>query len=239
MLAVMNKDPMLEARQAQALQRLQALARPEQLAGLARFGLVGEGRLGLSMPQLRALGRELGRDHELALALWDSGIPDAQILAGLLADPAALTVAQMNHWVRGMAAWDVCDQCCLNALRKSPLAWARVPVWARSRHEFTRRAAFALIAVLAVHDKARPDQDFAAWLPLIEAVAVDDERNFVKKAVSWALRQIGKRAPALRLQALASAERLAAQGSGAARWIAGDVRRELAQRRSSGRGRMP
>lgn len=239
MLPAMIKEATLETRLAHAQQRLQAQARPEQIAGMARFGLVGAGRLGLSVPQLRALGRELGRDHELALALWDSGIPDAQILAGLLADPAALTVAQMNHWVRGMSAWDVCDQSCLNAFRRSPLAWARVPVWARSRHEFTRRAAFSLIAVLAVHDKARPDQDFAARLPLIEAAAVDDGRNFVKKAVSWALRQIGKRAPALRLQVLASAERLAAQGPAAARWIAGDVRRELAQRSSSCRGRMP
>lgn len=219
----------LESRLAGALQQLRAQARPEQLQALARFAIVGEGRLGLSVPQMRALGRQWGRDHALALALWDTAIPDAQIVASLLADPAALTVAQMNAWTRDMQAWDVCDQTCLNAFRRSPLAWARIPVWAGSPHEFVKRAAFALLAVLAVHDKRRPDADFIALLPLIEAAA-DDERNFVKKAVNWALRQIGKRSAALRAEAIACAERLRARPGRSARWIAADALRELRAR---------
>lgn len=210
----------------EALAVLRARARPEQLAGMARFGLTGEGRLGLAVPTLRTLARELGRDHELALALWDSGIPDAQILAGMLAEPARLTQAQMDHWVAGMRAWDVCDQACLNAFVKSPLAWEAIPRWAAREPEFERRAGFALLAVAAVHQKARPDADFAACLPLIEAAA-GDERNFVKKAVNWALRQIGKRSAALREPALTLARALAERPVKSARWIGSDARREL------------
>lgn len=216
----------LDERLASALQQLRAQARPEQLQALAHFAIGGEGRLGLSVPQMRMLGKQLGRDHALALALWDTAIPDAQIVAGLLADPATLTLAQMNAWTRGMQAWDVCDQTCLNAFRHSPLAWARIPVWACSPHEFVKRAAFALLAVLAVHDKRRPGADFIALLPLIEAAA-DDERNFVKKAVNWALRQIGKRSAALRPEAIACAQRLLARPEKSARWIAADALREL------------
>jgi 3-methyladenine DNA glycosylase AlkD len=211
------------------MQALHAQARPEQLAAMARFGLTGATRLGLSVPQMRALGKRLGRDHELALALWDSGVPDAQIVASLLAEPAALTVSQMNRWARGMQAWDVCDQACLNAFRRSPLAWARIPVWATAHEQFVKRAAFSLLAVLAVHDKTRPDADFAARLPLI-AAAADDERNFVKKSVNWALRQIGKRSPALRAEAIAVAEALRLRPEKSARWIAADALRELRQR---------
>ncbi len=211
---------------ATALANLHQLARPAHLEAMAKFGLVGDTRLGLSVPQMRALGKQLGRDHALALALWDTGIPDAQIVASLVADPAQWTVSQMNHWTQGMAAWDVCDQACLNAFRRSPLAWARIPVWADGQPEFVKRAAFALLAVLAVHDKQRPDADFVALLPLIEAAA-DDERNFVKKAVNWALRQIGKRNGALRAEAIAVAEALRERPEKSARWIAADALREL------------
>ena len=213
---------------AYVLELLRAQARPDQLAAMARFGLVGAERLGLAVPQLRALGRQLGRHHALALALWDTGIPDAQILASLLADPAALSAAEMDHWSAGMAAWDVCDQACLNAFRRSPQAWARIPAWAADEREFVRRAAFSLLAVLAVHDKRRPDADFAARLTLIEQAA-DDERNFVKKAVNWALRQIGKRSAALREPAIACAERLKARPDKSARWIGADAWRELSR----------
>lgn len=214
----------------EALAALRAQARPDQLAGMARLGLTGDGRLGLAVPVLRALARQLGRDHGLALALWDTGIPDAQILAGLVAEPAQLTAPQMDHWVSGMAAWDVCDQACLNAFVKSPLAWEAIPRWAAREREFERRAGFALLAVAAVHHKARPDADFAARLPLIEAAA-GDGRNFVRKAVNWALRQIGKRSPALCEAALGLAERLCGAEAASARWIGGDARRELARLR--------
>jgi 3-methyladenine DNA glycosylase AlkD len=211
------------------LARLRAAARPEALADMARFGLTGEGRLGLAVPTLRALGREFKRDHDLALALWDTGIPDAQILAGMVAEPAKLTVAQMDHWVAGLRAWDVCDQACLNAFVKSPLAWDAIPRWAAREPEFEKRAGFALLAVAAVHLKQRPDADFLARLPLIEQAA-DDDRNVVKKAVNWALRQIGKRSAALREPALTVAQRLCGREEKAARWIGSDARRELAQR---------
>jgi 3-methyladenine DNA glycosylase AlkD len=228
--------PGLAERLAEALQLIKDQARPEQLAALARFAIGGQGRLGLSVPQMRSLGKRLGRDHELALALWDTAIPDAQIVAGLIADPAALTLAQMNHWTRGMPAWDVCDQACTNAFSKSPLAWARIPVWAGSREEFVKRAGYALLAVMAVHDKRRPDADFIALLPLIEAGA-DDERNFVKKAVNWALRQIGKRSALLLPEAIACAERLRERPEKSARWIAADALRELGPRaQRPGRG---
>jgi 3-methyladenine DNA glycosylase AlkD len=208
------------------LDRLRALARPDQLDAMARFGLTGDGRLGLAVPTLRALAREFRRDHELALALWDTGIPDAQILAGMVADPARLTVAQMDHWVAGMRAWDVCDQACLNAFVRSPLAWDAIPRWAAREAEFEKRAGFALLAIAAVHQKTRPDSDFLACLPLIEAAAGDD-RNFVKKAVNWALRQIGKRSLLLREHALTVAERLSRSEQKPARWIGSDARREL------------
>lgn len=235
MLAAMNISTVpglaeaVSDRLAEAVQLIRAEARPEALEALAGFAIGGEGRLGLSVPQMRAVARQLGRDHALALALWDTAIPDAQIVAGLIAEPARLTLAQMDHWTQGMAAWDVCDQACNNAFRKSSLAWARIPVWAASREEFVRRAGFALLAVMAVHDKKRPDADFTALLPLIEAAA-DDERNFVKKAVNWALRQIGKRSDVLLPGAITCAERLRERPEKSARWIGADALRELGPR---------
>jgi 3-methyladenine DNA glycosylase AlkD len=144
----------------------------------------------------------------------------------MVADPAQLTARQMDAWVKGFAAWDVCDQTCLNAFCKSPLAWRKVQAWATRKDEFVRRAAFALLATLAVHDKAADDDAFVAALALVEAAA-DDDRNFVKKAVNWALRNIGKRNRALRQAAIAAALRIQQQGSKSARWIAADALREL------------
>ena len=218
------------SRTQEALAALHAEARPEQLAGMARFGLTGECRLGLAVPTLRALARRYGRDHDLALALWVSGIPDAQILAGMVAEPARLTAAQMDHWVAGMRSWDVCDQACLNAFVRSPLAWDAIPRWAARKAAFEKRAGFALLAVAAVHHKQRPDGDFLARLPLVETGA-EDGRNFVKKAVSWALRQIGKRNAALCEPALTLAQTLAGSENPAARWVGCDARRELLRQR--------
>ena len=209
-----------------ALDLLHQNARPAELAGMARFGIVGELRLGLSVPAMRGIARTLGRDHALAQALWDTAIPDARIVASMVADPAQLTARQMDAWVKGFAAWDVCDQTCLNAFCKSPLAWRKVQAWATRKDEFVRRAAFALLATLAVHDKAADDAAFVAALTLVEAAA-DDDRNFVKKAVNWALRNIGKRNRALRQAAIAAALRIQQQGSKSARWIAADALREL------------
>lgn len=214
---------------AQALALLQDEARPDQLAGMARFGMAPERRLGVSVPVLRRLGKTLGRDHALAQALWDTAIPDAQILAAYVAEPARFTAAQMDAWICTLGAWDSCDQVCGNAFVRSPLAWDRAVAWVTRTPEFERRAAFALMAALAVHDKAADDAAFLALLPLIEAAA-DDERNFVKKAVNWALRQIGKRNAALCEAAMACALRLRARPSRAARWIGSDALRELQTR---------
>ena len=209
-----------------ALQLLHQNARPGELAGMARFGIVGDNRLGLSVPAMRSIARTLGRDHALALVLWETGIPDARIVASIVTDPALLTSRQMDAWVKGFAAWDVCDQTCLNAFCKSPLAWSKVSVWAKRKDEFVRRAAFALLATLAVHDKRADDQTFIAALGLTEATACDD-RNFVKKAVNWALRNIGKRNAVLRVAAIEAALRIQQQGTRPARWIAADALREL------------
>ena len=213
-------------RLATALALLQAQARPGELAGMARYGIVGEGRLGLSMPAMRQIARTLGRDHDLALQLWGTGIPDARIVAGMVADPARLTSRQMDTWALGLASWDVCDQVCGSAFLASPLAWDKVTDWAGRPEAFVRRAAFALLATLAVHDKAAGNTAFVSALALIEADAAD-ERNFVKKAVNWALRNIGKRNVVLNHAAIDAARRIQAQGSRAARWIAADALREL------------
>ena len=211
---------------ADALKLLQDHGRPAELDGMARFGMDIDKRLGVSVPSLRHIGKTLGRDHALALALWDTGIPDAQILAGLVADPPRLSSREMDAWAKSMRSWDVCDGACLNAFVRSPLAWGKVGVWARRHDEFVRRAGFALLATLAVHDRTSDDARFTGALPLIEAAA-NDERNFVKKAVSWALRNIGKRNAALNAAAIDSALRIQALPSRAARWIAADALREL------------
>ncbi len=210
---------------ATALALLQQDARPAELAGMARFGINIQQRLGLSVPALRRIAKTLGHDHALALALWDTGIPDARIVAGMVAQPAKLTAKQMDAWARDFSSWDVCDQVC-GAFLASPLAWRKVAVWAARPEEFVRRAAFALLATLAVHDKQANDQRFVAALALIEAAA-SDERNYVKKAVNWALRNIGKRNPALNAAAIAAARRIQQQGTKSARWIAADALREL------------
>ena len=208
------------------ISHLRNKGKPINLEGMARFGINPEGRLGLSVPAMRRIARQLGHDHALALALWDTGIPDARIVAGMVAEPARLTSRQMDRWANDFGSWDVCDQVCASAFVASPLAWHKVQVWAKRRGEFVRRAAFSLLAALVVHDKRADDAQFVAALDLIEAAA-DDERNFVKKAVNWALRCIGKRNPALHLAALAAAHRIQQQGTRSARWIAADALREL------------
>jgi 3-methyladenine DNA glycosylase AlkD len=213
-------------RLAAALALLKADARPAEIEGMARFGIVGKGRLGLSMPSMRRIAKALGRDHALALELWATGIPDAQIVAGMVADPARLSAREMDAWAGSFISWDVCDQVCGSAFLASPLAWRKVVEWAGRPEEFVRRAAFALLATLAVHDKAADNAQFIAALPLIEAAA-GDERNFVKKAVNWALRNIGKRNAALNQAAIDAARRVQAQGNRSARWIAADALREL------------
>ena len=209
-----------------ALELLHGAARPAELAGLARFGIGIERRLGLSVPAMRRIARTLGRDHELALALWETGIPDARIVAGMVADPAQLASRQMDRWARDLDSWDVCDQLCGSAFLASPHAWKKVDAWAVRQQEFVRRAAFALLATLAVHDRESGDGRFIEALARVEAAA-DDDRNFVRKAVNWALRNIGKRNAVLNAAAIECARRIRQRGTRAARWIAADALREL------------
>ena len=224
----------------EAMRKLRAKARPDQLEGMARFAITGEGRLGLSMPDLRALAKDIGLNHGLALQLWETGIPDAMILAGLIDDPTKMTRQQVEAWVLDFQSWDVCDQVC-GKLEEVPFADDLINEWAVRDEEFVKRAAFAIIAGLAWHSKTVPDQDFLRYLEITKQAATDN-RNFVKKAVNWALRNIGKRNIALNKAALATAREIQAVDSKAARWIAADAIRELAsekiqKRLASGRPR--
>jgi 3-methyladenine DNA glycosylase AlkD len=205
---------------------LNALGKPGDLPGMSSFGMNTENRIGVRIPVLRKMAKELGMDHDLALELWTTGIAEARILAALTADPHQLTGARMEAWVSDFNSWDVCDQVCMNLFDRTPLAWIKVREWADRDEEFVRRAAFALIACLAWHDKKAKDEDFIALLPLIKQAA-GDERNFVKKAVNWALRHIGKRNPSLNKAALDLAREIREYGSKSARWIASDAIREL------------
>jgi len=210
----------------EALEKLRQNARPDQLGGMARFGITVEKRLGVSIPALRRIAKELGPDHKLAGKLWRTGWADARILASMIADPAELSEKQMEQWTGDFESWDVCDQVCQNLFEKSPLAWKKIGEWAGREREYVRRAAFALIACLAWHDRTSGDERFLALLPLIEA-ACTDERNFVRKAVNWALRNIGKRNRALNRAAIRTAKDIRRLDSRAARWIAADAQREL------------
>jgi len=208
------------------LDELQSKAKPDQLAGMAKYGMTVERRLGVSVPDMRRLAKELGRDHRLALDLWRSGIAEARIVAGMVADPAKLTEGQMEEWVKDIDSWDVCDQVCMNLFEKSQLAWKKIIDWSEREEEFVKRTAFSLIACLAWHDKKASDEKFVELLPVIMREAAD-ERNFVKKAVNWALRNIGKRNVHLNEAALSTAKEIQRLDSKAARWIAADAIREL------------
>jgi 3-methyladenine DNA glycosylase AlkD len=208
------------------LQKLKAKARPDQLEGMARYAIVGEGRLGVSVPEMRKIAKESGKDHGLALELWKTGIPDARIVAGMVGEPDRLTEKQMEEWVKDIDSWDVCDQVCMNLFARSPLVVKKIHDWVGREEEFVKRAAFALIASLAIHDKRAEDEKFIGLFPLIKDGASDD-RNFVKKAVNWALRNTGKRNPALNKAAIKLAQEIKELDSKAARWIANDALREL------------
>ena len=214
-------DPVQEV-----LNQLKAMARPDQIKGMACYGMTAEGRLGVAVPDMRKLAKELGKDHGLALALWKTGIAEARMVAAMIDDPLQLTEYQMEDWVVGINSWDVCDQVCMNLFEKSPMAWQKIRDWSLREEEFVKRAAFALIACLAWHDKRAPDEQFIAVLPIIRREA-SDERGMVRKAVNWALRNIGKRNLKLNQSALAAAREISRMDSKAARWIASHAIREL------------
>jgi 3-methyladenine DNA glycosylase AlkD len=208
------------------LKKLKEKARPDQLEGMARFGISAERRLGVRVPDLRKIAKETGKNHALALELWKTGIPDAQIVAALIGEPDKLTEAQMEDWVKDFNSWDVCDQVCMNLFDKSSLAMKKIHDWSQREEEFVKRAAYALIACVAWHDKEASDETFTALFPVIKRGATD-ERNYVKKAVNWALRHIGKKNLSLNKAAIKIAEDIKEMDSKAARWIASDALREL------------
>ena len=214
-------DPRLET----VLETLGSLGSEDNRAGMARFGINTQKAFGVSIAQLRPLARRLGRDHNLALALWQSGWHEARILAGFIADPKLLTRAEQDRWVAGFDSWDLCDQVC-DLLLKTPWLDDAIATYAADERTFVRRAGFVLIARRAVKEKTAPDALFLSYLPLIEAHATD-KRNFVKKAVNWALRQIGKRNAALHASALVLAEKLRKSPDKTARWIAADAIKDL------------
>jgi 3-methyladenine DNA glycosylase AlkD len=172
------------------------------------------------------MAKKHGRDHGLALGLWRSRIPEARILASMVDEPEMVTERQMDAWARAFNSWDLCDQVCMNLFDRTPHAWKKVREWAKRDEEFVRRAAFALVACLAWHDRVAPDREFLRLLPVIKRGATD-ERNYVKKAVSWALRHIGKRNAHLNRAAIETAKGIKLLDSRSARWIASDVIREL------------
>ena len=208
------------------LDKLQSKARPEQLQGMAKCGMAVEQRLGVSVPDMRKLAKEIGRDHKLALDLWRTGIAEAKIVAAMVGEPDKLTEKQMEDWVTGINSWDVCDQVCMNLFERNQLAWKKIVDWSEREDEFVKRTAFSLIACLAWHDKKVSDDKFIELLPVIVREATD-ERNFVKKAVNWALRNIGKRNLNLNEAAIDTAKEIQRLDSKAARWIAADAIREL------------
>jgi 3-methyladenine DNA glycosylase AlkD len=208
------------------LQTLKAQANPDNVAGMARYGINPEGTLGVSVPALRQMAKEIGKDHELALELWASGLHEARILAVYIDDPRQVSETQMESWVVEIDSWDVCDQACSNLFDRTPYGVQKAFEWSERQETFVKRAGFVLMAALAVHDKKLPDETFEAFLAVITHQG-DDERNFVKKAVNWALRQIGKRNLPLNRAAIAVAERLELSPSRAARWVAADALREL------------
>ncbi|HUV25744.1 MAG TPA: DNA alkylation repair protein [Anaerolineales bacterium] len=210
----------------EVMQQLRSKSKPDQLEGMARFAIVGDQRMGVSVPDMRNLAKEIGKNHQLALDLWDTGVPEGMIVAGMIAEPEKLTERQMEAWVVDINSWDICDQVCMNLFEKTPLAEKKIYDWSVREEEFVKRAAYALIACLAWHDKGASDEAFTQYFPLIVAGATDD-RNFVKKAVNWALRNIGKRNQSLNEKAIQVAHQIQGMDAKSARWIASNALREL------------
>ncbi len=208
------------------LSYFKSLENPANVEGMKRFGITGEKIYGVNIPVIRKLAKELKYNHKLARELWDTKIHEARILAFLIDDPEEVNIEQMEKWVSEINSWDICDGCMSNLFDKTQVAYKKAVEWSRRKEEFVKRAGFVLMATLSVHDKKAENSRFEKFLPLIEKEA-KDERNFVKKAVNWALRQIGKRNLYLHKKAIKTAERIHRQEYKSAKWIAADALREL------------
>ena len=221
----MNKTPP-KAAVDDVVDWLKRTGSPRQAAALARYGLPTTNAYGISVAALRAYAKKIGTDHALAMQLWDSGSLDARLLASFVADARQLTRSQMNAWCRDFDNWGTTDTACFALFDRSPLAWKMVAPWARQKGEFQKRAGFVMIACLAAHDKAAPDAAFMKFFPMIEGAASDD-RNFVKKGVSWALRHLGHRSPKLHAAAIKTATRLSKSAHATERWVGRDALRDI------------
>ena len=209
---------------------------------MARYGITPRKAFGISAPHLRALAKEIGTDQRLSLKLWKTGYLEARALASLIGDPNEVTEAQMDRWVRDLDCWAVCDACCGCLFDKTPMAYRKAMEWTRSEREYVKRAGYVMMAALALHDKRARDEKFVRFFPAILQGASDD-RNYVRKAVNWALRQIGKRNKKLNRLAIATAERIRRLDTRPTRWIASDALRELrssqVKRLVATKGRVP
>ena len=208
------------------IKKIKSLANPEAVKGMARFGISSKNTYGVSLPNLRKMAKEIGINHDLAQRLWDSEIHEARILASLIGDPEMVTEEQMEKWVIDIDSWDVCDLCCANLFDRTIFAQKKAIEWTSREEEFVKRAGFVLMAILAVRDKKAEDGIFLKFFPLIIREATDS-RNYVKKGVNWALRQIGKRNLSLNKRAIKMAEKIKTIESKTAKWIAADAMREL------------
>jgi 3-methyladenine DNA glycosylase AlkD len=208
------------------IENLKSLSDPGAIAQRTKFGITPHTSYGVSIPELKKLAKKIGTNHELALRLWDSGIHEARILASMVDDPSRVDHEQMERWVRDFDSWDICDQCINKLFVKTELAWNKAIYWSQRNEEFVKRAGFVMISQLAIHDKKAKDEDFYPFLPII-LMETNDDRNYVKKAVNWALRQIGKRSGNLNRKAIQTAEEMLGIDSKTAQWIAKDALREL------------
>ena len=208
------------------LRFLKSQANPDNVAGMARYGIKPENNYGVCTPVLFAVAKKVKNDHDLAQRLWESGIRDARLVACFMDDPDQVTERQMDNWVEDFNSWDVCDGCCMHLFSWSKDAHKKAREWSQRKEEFVRRAGYVMMATLTIHDKAAPDSRFRAYFPLIVKGSTD-ERNYVKKAANWALRQIGKKNPTLNKEAIAVAKRIQKIDSKSARWVAADALREL------------
>jgi len=210
----------------QVLAKLHKLENKDRLKGKAHYGINVDNALGLTMPEIRGIAKIVTKNHELAEALWQAGLHETRLIASMIDHPKWVTEDQMERWVVDFDSWDMCDQTCGELFDKTSFVTKKIHEWSARDEEYVKRAGFVLIAWHAVHDKKRDDKDFLQFLPLIERESTDS-RNFVKKAVNWALRQIGKRSAALHPHGLALSEKLAASDNKTARWIGNDAAREL------------
>ncbi len=219
-------DIRFDMRYEKIIEQLKYLSDPKAVTAMKRFGITPENAYGISIPNLRKIAKEIGKDHSLAQGLWASGIREAMILASMIDDPKIVTEEQMEKWVSDFTYWEICDQCCMNLFEKTEFAYQKCFQWASREEEFVKRAGFVLMARLAVSDKKAADEKFEEFLPVIKSGSTD-ERNYVKKAVKWALRQIGKRNLCLNAKAMETAREIQKIDSKSARWIASDAIREL------------